>query len=41
MKEVYLLFNGDLVNGHYDALSLLEGKKTGTFFINSFTHNLH
>jgi len=31
MKEVYLLFDGDLDNGHYDALFSLADKKTGIF----------
>jgi len=32
MKEVYLLFNGDLDNGYYDALFSFEDKKTGIFY---------
>jgi len=34
------LFNGELDNGHYDNLFLLEEKRTG-IFDNSFTYSLH
>jgi hypothetical protein len=40
MKEVYLLFTGDLDNGHYDALFSLEDKKTGIFLHTNFIKNI-